>query len=135
MIKLTSFALIAVLTCAAVPASAKPHLRDVPEIENGLFAVAIADEIRDNCGSISARMVRALGTLQGLKSRANSIGYSDSEIRAYIESDTEKARMRKKGEAFLRQNGVSYSNPETFCAFGRKEIAKGSAIGTLLKAR
>ncbi len=69
-----------------------------------------------------------------LKSRANALGYSDAEIRAYIESDAEKARMRAKGEAFLSQNGVRYGQPETFCAFGRSEIQKNSAIGALLRA-
>ena len=78
--------------------------------------------------------MRAIGVLQRLKSRANALGYSDAEIRAYIESDAEKARMRAKGEAFLSQNGVRYGQPETFCAFGRSEIQKNSAIGALLRA-
>ncbi len=131
----TTLAAVAALTLLAPAASAKPSLRDVPEIENTLFAVAIADEVRDQCGSIGARVLKALGLLRKIKARANALGYSDAEIRAYIESDTEKARMRKKGEAFLVQNGVKKSDPETFCAFGRAEIAKNSAIGALLKAR
>lgn len=128
-------AALAALLLAAGPLAAKPSLRDVPEIENTLFAVAIADEVRDRCTSIGARTLRALGLLRKLKARANAMGYSDAEIRAYIESDAEKARMRQKGEAFLVQNGVKMSDPETFCAFGRAEIAKNSAIGALLKAR
>ena len=70
-----------------------------------------------------------------LRSRANELGYSDAEIRAYVESDAEKARMRAKGEKFLASKGVDKNNPETFCAFGRAEIEKSSAIGALLKAR
>lgn len=135
MTRLTLSATLAALALLATPVAAKPSLRDVPEIENTLFAVAIADEIRDRCGAISARTLRALGLLRKLKARANALGYSDAEIRAYIESDTEKARMRKKGERFLAQNGVKTSEPETFCAFGRAEIARNSAIGALLKAR
>lgn len=135
MTRMKVIALAGLVAMLAMPVAARPPLRDVPEIENGLFAVAIADEIRDHCGSISARLMRALGVLRNLKAHANGLGYSDDEIRAFIESDAEKARMRRKGEKFLRQNGVTYSNPETFCAFGRKEIAKGSAIGVLLKAR
>ena len=131
----TPLAALAALLIAALPAAAKPALRDVPEIENTLFAVAIADEVRDQCGTISARMLKALTTLRKIKARANALGYSDAEIRAYIESDNEKARMRKKGESFLKQSGVRLSDPETFCAFGRAEIAKNSAIGALLKAR
>lgn len=135
MIRKIAIFVTAGLACIAAPVLAKPSLRDVPEIENGLFAVALADEVRDNCDGISARIVKALGVLRGLKAQANALGYSDDEIRNYIESDAEKTRMRKKGKAYLRQNGVSYTKPETFCAFGRKEIAKGSAIGVLLKTR
>lgn len=116
-------------------AMAKPSLRDVPEIENTLFAVALADEISDQCSSIKPRFLKGLGVLRRLRSQANELGYSDSEIRAYVESKSEKTRMRAKGEKYLTANGVQYNNPETFCTFGRAEIAKSSAIGVLLKAK
>ena len=69
-----------------------------------------------------------------LRKRANQLGYSDAEIRNYVESDVEKDRMRAKGYRYLESEGVVKNNPETFCAFGRAEIAKSSAIGALLKA-
>lgn len=128
----------AVLTCTlALPAAAlaKSSLRDVPEIEDPLFAVAMAKEVADHCDSIAPRYFKGLGELRRLKSRANALGYSDTEIRSYIESDAEKARMRAKGEALLAQNGVAYGEPETFCAYGRAEIKKNSAIGVLLRAK
>lgn len=128
-------AAVACTVALPVSATARPALRDVPEIENTLFAVAIADAIRDRCDDISPRVLRALNTLRKIKAQANDLGYSDDEIRAYVESDTEKARMRAKGEKFLAQNGVSYDKPETFCTFGRAEIAKSSAIGVLLRAK
>lgn len=134
-IKTLTIAATLAMTLPVGSAIAKPSLRDVPEIEDALFAVAIADEVRDYCGTIHARMFKAIGTLRRLKARANELGYSDSEIRKYIESDTEKARMRAKGKKFLAANGVSYSKPETFCTFGRAEISKSSAIGVLLKAK
>ncbi|MCB1343582.1 MAG: DUF5333 domain-containing protein [Pseudooceanicola sp.] len=130
--------LAAALAIAALPglaAAARPALRDVPEIENGLFAVAIADAVRDHCGSIDARVIKALGFLRQIKAKANALGYSDAEIRAYVESRTEKARMREKGWAYLNANGVTRDDPETFCTFGRAEIAKNSAIGALLRAK
>ena len=114
---------------------AKPSLRNVPEIEEPLFAVAMAKEVADHCDSLGARLFKGIGELRRLRSHANSLGYADSEIRAYIESDVEKARMRAKGEKLLRQSGVSYENPETFCTFGRAEIQKNSAIGALLRAK
>ncbi len=123
--------------CAApaVAAAGRPSLRDVPEIENTLFAAAIAYEIGEKCDSITTRRLKAAGMALQLRNRANALGYSDAEIKAYVKSDSEKARMRAKGEAFLTQNGVSYADPRTFCTFGRAEIEKSSAIGALLKAR
>lgn len=123
------------LAAPSADAQSKPPLRDVPEVENMLFSVALADAIRDHCASIDARLMRALGQLRRTRALANEMGYSDAEIRAHVESDVEKARMRKKGMAFLAQNGVSLSDPETVCTFGRAEIEKNSAIGALLRAR
>ncbi|MEX0304633.1 MAG: DUF5333 domain-containing protein [Leisingera sp.] len=132
-------ALIAAVLSAAValPATAlaKPSLREVQEIEDPLFAVAVAKEVADYCDRISPRYLKGLGELRRLKSRANALGYTDAEIRDYIESDAEKSRMRAKGERLLAQNGVNYGEPETFCAYGRGEIEKNSAIGVLLRAK
>lgn len=127
--------LAALMAVSPMSAAAKPPLSDVPEIEDPLFAIAMAKEVADHCDSISARLFKGIGELRRLRSRANALGYADAEIRAYIESDTEKARMRAKGETLLRNSGVSYENPETFCAFGRTEIEKNSAIGVLLRAK
>ncbi len=129
---------LAVMLCAALPAgaaNAKPPLRDVPEIEDTLFIVAIADELSKKCDSLSARRLKGLSILLNLRAHANRLGYSDAEIRAQVESDAEKARMRAKGEAYLKSQGVRLDQPETYCAFGRAEIKKSSAIGALLKAK
>lgn len=114
---------------------AKPPLRDVDKIDDGILYIAIANEIRNECNSITARMFRALSTIRGLEAHAKSLGYSDQEIETYIDSKAEKARMRRRGEAYLADNGVSYAKPETFCALGRAEIERNSAIGVLLRAR
>lgn len=116
-------------------AEAKPPLREVSEIENSIFAAAVGHEISEICDSISPRRFKALGQLWKLKSRANDLGYSDAEIKEYVESDVEKARMRAKGESYLKARGAIYGQPETFCAVGRAEIAKNSAIGALLRAK
>ena len=137
MRKLALTAALAAMTAAASPVAAqdKPSMRDVPEIENKLFAAAVGHEISEICPTISARRMKALGQAWQLRSRANELGYSDAEIREYVESDAEKARMRAKGEAWLKANGAVYGQPETFCAVGRAEIEKKSAIGALLRAK
>ena len=122
-----------ILSLIAGTASAKPPLRDVPEIDGTILAVGIADQIRKNCPDISARMLRAMSVVNGLKGRARALGYTDAEIDAYRKSDAEKARLKAKGAAYLKQGGVSPGNPATYCALGQAEIEKGGQIGTLLR--
>ncbi|WP_243612352.1 DUF5333 domain-containing protein [Shimia aestuarii] len=124
--------------CLAAPvssAAARPHLREATEINNGLFAVAIAREIKDYCPTINARYFRAFNFLSSLKRKARDMGYSDAEIEAYVDNDEEKARLRARGEAYLAAKGVSYDDPQSFCALGREEIQKSSQIGVLLRAK
>lgn len=120
---------------AAVPAEAKPPLREVKEIDDPLYYIAVASEIDKYCGSIAGLRMKAISKMYQLRARANDLGYSDGEIRSYVESKAEQNRMRKKGEAYLAANGVSYSKPDTFCALGKKEIARSSAIGIYLKEK
>ncbi|WP_254436968.1 DUF5333 domain-containing protein [Ruegeria arenilitoris] len=128
-----TFALISVLVLPTL-AEAKPPLREVKEIDNELYYIAIANEISEYCPSISGRRLKAIGVMWDLRSKANKLGYSDKEIRAYVESDAEKDRMRTKGEAYLSQHGVTYENPNSFCTLGQKEIERNSAIGVYLRA-
>lgn len=132
---MTRIAAISLILALAAPAAiAKPHLRDVSEIDDALFAVGLANEIRKQCPSISARKIKALMTLQKLKSRANELGYSDAEIEAYTSSEAEKDRMRARGAHWFGQQGIDTSTPEGYCVAGRSEIDKNSQIGALLKA-
>lgn len=116
-------------------AVAKPPLRDVSAIDDTLYYIAIANEIDENCESISGLRMKAITKMYQLRSHANDLGYTDDEIRAYVKSKYEQNRMRAKGEAYLAANGVRYDNPETFCALGEKEIARSSAIGIYLRAK
>ncbi len=131
--RLTTLVLGATIALSmATGAVAKPHMRDTP-IADGLLAVGLADEIRKSCPQISARMLKALGYINGLKNQAQALGYTDAEIDAYRKSDTEKARLKKRGNAYLAANGVVAGQPETYCALGRNEIEKSSQIGSLLR--
>jgi hypothetical protein len=126
--------LFAASLALSTPASAA-GLKDETKINEGLLAVGIADEIRNRCGSISARTFTALGFLNSLKRDARAKGYSSDEINRYTKSKTEKAKMRKRGEAYLAQNGASTSDAASMCRLGRAEIAKRSQIGVLLRAK
>lgn len=115
-------------------AQARPALRDVPEIEDPLFAVAVAHVLRERCPDIEGRELKGIAILWNLRSKANRLGYSDQEIIEYVRSDTEKERMRAKGRKLLEPYGPA-DDPQSYCAMGRDEIQKNSAIGALLRAK
>lgn len=120
---------------APAPAQARPPLSQIKEIDNGLLVVALADAVRQSCSSIEPRMLRAYAYLNELKKMARSLGYSDAEIEAHVKSRTEKARMRARGEAYMRAQGLDPAVAEDLCTLGRQEIARGSQIGALLRMR
>lgn len=124
-----------VASLLAGQADALPPLREVKKIDDGLLAVAIADELRKRCNMLDARMFRALNYLNSLKNAARDMGYSDAEIEAYVSSAPEKDRMRTRGEAYLKAKGVTIGDYAGYCSLGKDEIARGSAIGRLLRAK
>ena len=126
-------AALALGVLAGTSAVAKPPLRDVSEIDDGLMAVAIADEIRKTCDTINARLVRAYTYLNTLKSIARDKGYSDDEVEDYVTSKSEKRRMRDKAERYLLSNGVPTGDSAALCRFGQAQIQAQTEIGRLLK--
>jgi hypothetical protein len=115
-------------------ASAK-SLRDEPTIDRPMLSVALAIEISEKCSSIDARKLKGLNYLWGLKNAAKSLGYSDSEITSYVESDAEKSRIRSLGEAYVRQAGLNPTSAADLCTLGLKEIAANTLTGSLLRKR
>jgi hypothetical protein len=126
---------IAVSAGAAASAAAKPSLRDQSEIDEGLTAIAVADMIRKNCDSIEPRMLRAYGFMRSLRSRANDLGYSDDEIRAYVKDKAEKKRVAAQARRYLKAQGVALDRPQSYCPAGHAEIERKSQAGVLLRAR
>lgn len=135
VIKSVTLSAAVLMFVSAGSAWAKSPLSQVAEVDDMLFYMAVANEIDERCDSIKGRRMKAIRLLWDLRDHANELGYSDAEIRSFVESDSEKTRMRQKGEAYLAANGVSYDKPETFCTLGRAEIARNSAIGVLLRAK
>lgn len=114
-------------------AEAKRPLEEVRSITDGLLWIGIADEIRNTCPTISARMLRALSRINSIQNEAKSLGYTKSEIDRFRKSAANKAELRRRTEAYLQANGVLQDDPQTYCALGRAEIAKSSQIGALLR--
>ena len=135
-VKMSLLALGLMMLAAPAMAQSKAPLREVAKVDNELFYIAVAnDEIDENCDSLRGRRLKAINVMWNLRSHANKLGYTDAEIRAYVDSDAEKDRMRAKGERYLKANGVNYNKPESFCALGQSEMARNSAIGVYLRAR
>ncbi|SDY07460.1 DUF5333 domain-containing protein [Citreimonas salinaria] len=130
--RLTLPLLVAAALAAPVQAQSKPPLSQVPQIDDALMVIAVADDIRKRCDGIGARMVRAYITINNLKSQAQSLGYSDQEIDDYVTSKEEKARMKRKALAWLAAQGVDGTDTEQLCRFGQRQIDSNSAIGRLL---
>jgi len=132
-LKKTVMTTAVILGLIAGAASAKTALRDVPEIDQPMFSVAMALEISDKCGSIKARTFKGLAFLNELRGKAKSMGYSDAEIKAYVRSDAEKARMRKIGGEYMRAKGLDPEVADDLCKLGQMEMAQGTQIGSFLR--
>ena len=128
-------ALSALMLAAPVMAAGKPALRDVAQIDDRMLWVALAIEISDRCDSIDPRTLRGLSYLWEIRSQARDLGYTPAEIKTYVDSKDEKARMRGRGEAYVRSHGLNPQNDADLCTLGQAEIAKGSQIGAFLRMK
>jgi hypothetical protein len=113
--------------------AANPPLSDVSVITEGLINAAIAYEVDQQCESLEGFMVAGVNFLWSLKGHASDLGYSDDEIKAYIDNDSEKDRLEVIARQRLRDMGAVEGEWETYCTVGRSEMAAGSQIGRLLR--
>lgn len=123
-----AFALIAAPALALEPINTEKH------INHTLLQGFIADKIDDNCDSISARKLKALGELMALREYALDKGYSAAEVKAFVTSKTEKARGKAQAAEWLKAEGAVDGDQASFCRIGAREIAKDSLIGQLLRS-
>lgn len=128
-----TLSLIAALTLAA-PAFALEPINTEKHINHVLLQGFIGDAIADNCPTIEPRKLRALGELNKLRVYALDKGYTTSEVRAFVTSDTEKARGKAEAAEWLKAKGAEPGKTEVYCSIGEEEIAKNSLIGSLLRS-
>jgi hypothetical protein len=130
--------LITLMTLAtlatASPVLALVPINEEPTIINTLLQGFIGDAIDDNCETIEARKLRALGELNKLRDYALEQGYTADEIRALVTSKEEKAKGKALAAEWLKERGAEPGNPEAYCRIGEEEIAKESLIGYLLRS-
>lgn len=113
---------------------AKTPLAQDTRVKDSLLAAAVGDEIRKNCPSISARLFVVLAETNNLKRYALANGHSEAEIKAFLNSETEKRRMTGLRDQYLRQNGVVAGDATSYCVLGNAEIARKTLTGRLLKS-
>ncbi len=123
-----AFALLAAPALALEPIASEKHINET------LLMGFIADAIDDNCDTISARKLKALGELLSLKDYALDKGYSREVVSAFVQDDTEKARRKVAAADWLKAKGAVPGQGAAYCTIGQEEIAKGSLIGQLLRS-
>lgn len=114
-------------------AAAKPALKDVAHVREGIITTGMAYELSEKCGSVRARMIRGLNFLYSLRNHARELGYSNAEIDAYINDKAEENRLVAIARTRLANKGAVPGNEASYCAVARSEIAAGSAVGDLLR--
>ena len=109
-----------------VPVQEEPHIRE------SLVAGRIADVLRNECGSLNARMLLVLQKLEELKQYAIAQGYTEEEVKAFLKDNKQKAKLRAEARRYLAKAGAVEGDEESYCRVGRDEIAKGTLAGSLL---
>ncbi|MGR3493392.1 MAG: DUF5333 domain-containing protein [Shimia sp.] len=121
------------VTLAATAATARTPA-DIPEVRQGLFDAGMAYELAEKCNEVGERRVAGLAFLNSLYQTARGEGFSRDEVQAWWDSPARKA-LEGEARAALAAKGVVAGNAASYCQVARAEIAAGSQIGRLLKAR
>lgn len=127
--------LTASLTAGAFGAVAQSGLYNEEAINDKLLIVAVVDKINRGCDVLGVKFFKAQGYVNALKSEAKDLGYSRSEVNAYINDKANKAEMRKRRNAYFESKGASNLDPQSLCVLGKAEMQQQTEIGELLKAK
>lgn len=131
--KTTLKTLILSLTLAS-PALALVPINEEPVIHDQLLQGFIADALDDNCDTLEARNLRALGELNKLRDYALEQGYDADVVKEFVTSKEEKKKFKAEAAAFLATLGAVPGSQDAYCRIGEEEIAKDSLIGQLLRS-
>jgi len=114
---------------------AKQGLPAERHITEGLIAISMADTVRNECVTISAQWIPAMLYLNSLKQHAIELGYTASEIKAFIKDENEKERLLEVARTRFEKLGAITGVPASYCGIGMAEIETGSTIGKLLRVK
>lgn len=116
------------------PALAQVALNQNTHITEYLVAAQVGDIIRKTCSSISARFIVVYQKMTELEDYARAEGYTEDEVRVFLKSDVEKARIKALALDYLAEAGAVEGDEESYCQAGRDEIAAGTLAGSLLSS-
>lgn len=118
----------------AWPVAARTPLAENSHITESLVAGRVGDMIRQSCPSITARLFTAYSKLKALESFARDQGYSEAEVKGFLNDPSEKARIKALADSYLQAAGVVAGDSESYCRAGRDEIAKATLAGSLIRS-
>lgn len=125
---------IALTLAVTAPAYALVPINEEPVIHDKLLQGFIGDAIADNCPTMKARTMKALGELNALRDYALKQGYESKVVRDFVTSKEEKAKFKVEAAEWLKAKGAEPGNAEAYCKIGEEEIAKGTLAGSLLRS-
>ncbi len=90
----------------ALPAEAKPPLRENPILRRAVVAGAVGFKIHLHCAQISGRWGRTIARARQLERYVKSLGYTQRDINALIYSDANLEELKRLRDAYLASKGV-----------------------------
>lgn len=127
-----------VMSALAIALAAPAAANTLPPLGQDAFLIGqlvegrAADVIRKTCPLIGARKIAAWNEIKRLERYALDKGYSDREIKAFIDSKAERNKIKDLAKRWLRDRGAREGDVEAHCALGRQLIATGTPGGRLL---
>jgi len=124
-------ALIAVGAAAA--ATDYAAMRADNRVQSELLGASMAYIVVEECEAINLRRLKLVSYALSLTSHAKGLGYTGSEVEAYVNDKDEQARFRARALERLVEKGAVEGNAASFCDVGRAEMEKGTYVGSILK--
>jgi len=131
----TVIAAVSVLCLTTTSVFALSPLTKNARIMGELVDGEVSYQIHKHCPSIKMRKLRALNKLNALADHARGLGYSDADFKSLSKDSGAKGLRDARVNAYLKQNGVTNGDADSYCRLGYQEIEKKSLIGYLLRGK
>ena len=124
-IRVLIYSFLFVVCLVPAKSMAKQGLAAETHITEGLIAISMADTVRNECVTISAQWIPAMLYLNSLKQHAIELGYTASEIKAFINNENEKEHLLEVARTRFEKLGAVTDVPSSYCGIGLNDIDPG----------